>query len=812
MGKKSAFAFMSICLMVWSGEGVKRSAGHAPCENGMADIYPCQEVDLLSHFPLSEIGGGSGSDIWGWTDPLTGTEYALMGRSSGTSFFDLSDPEHPVYLGNLATAASDSSWRDIKVYENFAFIVADFAGTHGMQIFDLTKLRNVASPPATFTEDAHYSGFGSTHNIVINEETGFAFAVGISSGGNDCNGGLHMIDINDPLNPTFAGCFSTDAYTHDAQCVVYQGPDSNYQGKEVCFNCNEDTLTIVDVQDKANPVMISRNDYGGVGYTHQGWLTDDHNYFLLDDELDEDFFGHNTRTLIWDVSDLANPVLVGSHMADVAASDHNQYVHQGHVYQANYRAGLRILRLENLAAAELLEVAYFDTRPASNANGTSGAWSVYPYFASGTVIVSDTTGGFFSLRPYLCTSPALPESLSAVPGGDNTINLTWTGSGHTYRIYRSFGACPSSAPELIAEGVAGTSYQDTTASGGVAYAYQVTAMEETGRCESDPSTCASATTTGVCNASPQFGGLTMVENQGGVNCQLLLSWSAATANCDGPIAYNVYRSTDDNFTPGPANILAEGLTGNQYPDGTALSGITYHYVVRSKDTGNGVEDENLVRVSGTAYGDTTDGPWKTGGEFGDPGMVLASGDHVGWELVGARIHAGDRSFFSTYSDNQCSSLLTPQLRLSDGESSQLSFWSVYEIEDSYDGGVVSLSIDDGLNWTDLPLQPGYPGSFNSGSDACNYKQGTPSFTGTNLNWTSYTADLSAYNGVDVRIRWTFSTDGNLTGEGWYVDDIQISHTQIPGPCETCAFEAALLQWPAVNVLGLVNAINQCTFQ
>ena len=118
-----------------------------PCVNGSAGGFPCDAVDLLEHMPNAIIGGGNGNDIWGWTDPQTGKEYALMGRTSGTSFVDLSDPGIPIYLGNLPTHTSNSSWRDIKVYANHAFIVSEANG-HGMQIFDLTQLRNVTTPPS----------------------------------------------------------------------------------------------------------------------------------------------------------------------------------------------------------------------------------------------------------------------------------------------------------------------------------------------------------------------------------------------------------------------------------------------------------------------------------------------------------------------------------------------------------------------------------------------------------------------------------------------------------------------------------------
>jgi len=192
-----------------------------PCVGGMAGSYPCQNVDLMAFMPLSGIGGGNGNDIWGWTDPLNGKEYAIMGRTNGTAFVDISDPVNPIYLGNLPTHTVNSTWRDIKVYANHAFIVSEASG-HGMQVFNLTQLRNVVSPPVTFSNTAHYNGFGNAHNIAINEATGFAYAVGTST----CSGGLHMVNIQNPTSPTNAGCFSSDGYTHDTQCVVYAGPDT----------------------------------------------------------------------------------------------------------------------------------------------------------------------------------------------------------------------------------------------------------------------------------------------------------------------------------------------------------------------------------------------------------------------------------------------------------------------------------------------------------------------------------------------------------------------------------------------------------
>ena len=380
------------------------------CEGGAADAFSCTDLDLLSFLSVVDLGGRRGvevNDVWGWTDPDSGREYALVGRYDGTSFVDVSDPVNPRYLGDLplTEGATADVWRDIKVYRDHAFIVADGAGAHGMQIFDLTKLRNVRGDPVTFEEDAHYSRIASAHNIVINEETGFAYAVGAGEGGETCGGGLHMINIQDPRAPLFAGCFQDmgtgrqgTGYTHDAQCIVYHGPDEEHQGREICFGANETALSIADVTDKTNPVSLSTATYPNVAYAHQGWIDEDHRYFYSNDELDE--VGGNvaqTRTLIWDVTDLDDPILAREYFADNPSSDHNLYIRGDLMYQSNYVSGLRILDISDRENPEV--EGFFDTVPGSpDAPGMDGSWSNYPFFESGILIVTSGKEGVFILR------------------------------------------------------------------------------------------------------------------------------------------------------------------------------------------------------------------------------------------------------------------------------------------------------------------------------------------------------------------------------------------------------------------------------
>jgi choice-of-anchor B domain-containing protein len=364
-----------------------------PCENGMADGYPCYDYDLLLNMPLSTFSAAEGNDSWGWTDPTTNKEYAIMGLNNGTAFIDITDTNNPVYLGKLPTASVDSSWRDIKVYENHAFIVSE-ATNHGMQVFDLTKLRNVSSAPAVFTEDEKFTEFGSAHNIIINETSGYAYIVGASNFG----GGPIFINIQDPTNPVIEGGFSEGGYSHDAQVITYNGPDTDYAGKEVLIGSNENEVVLADVTDKTNPIIISKISYSNVGYAHQGWFTEDLTYFILGDETDELNFGNNTRTIVFDFTDLDNPAYHFDYFGTTAAIDHNGYVKDNIYYQANYTAGVRMIDVSNAANKEFTEVGFFDTYPNNNSTDFGGVWNVYPYFPSGNIIISDINNGFFVVK------------------------------------------------------------------------------------------------------------------------------------------------------------------------------------------------------------------------------------------------------------------------------------------------------------------------------------------------------------------------------------------------------------------------------
>ena len=400
-----------------------------PCTDGMAGEYPCADMDLYAHVPNSDFGSSSANDIWGWTDPQSGKEYAIVGLRDGAGMVDVTDPANPLILGKIPAATEPSGWRDMKVYDNHVFIVSEASG-HGMQVYDLTQLRGLSEDPERVIEPSlTYTGtedhpLGSVHNIVMNEDSGYAYAVGAG----ECAGGLYTINVQNPMNPVFEGCFDEDGYTHDAQCVTDHGADSDYTGHEICVNSNEDTITVVDMTDKANPIMLGKGEYPTPAYTHQGWFTEDHRYFLADDELDEiQGFVSNTRTIIFDLADLDTPELIGIHDSENTSADHNMYVVGNTLYQANYTSGLRVLDISRVAEGVLVNTAAFDVFPETDAAQFNGAWSVYPFFESGTIVISSMEGGLFVVRPS--SSEMMSLSSFTASESDGAAAVTWSPAG-----------------------------------------------------------------------------------------------------------------------------------------------------------------------------------------------------------------------------------------------------------------------------------------------------------------------------------------------------------------------------------------------
>lgn len=441
---KRLYGMLLVTLVTLPAFGQGITGARQVCDSGSAAGFECSNVDLIAWMdrsqlttePLATDPFGNTiqpsfqmNDMWGWEHDESGRSFLVVGRTNGTAFVEVTDPFNPVFLGELPSSEVDSqgnprhsTWRDMKVYANHAYIVADGAPGHGMQVFDLTQLLTVTDPQV-FSLTNHYTLVSSVHNIVINEDTGYAFAVGMGGGIEPCGSGLHIINLDDPANPEFIGCYAEfgtsrggGGYTHDAHCVVYDGPDDDWSGSEICVNSNEQSVVFTDVTQKQAPSTISVGRYPATEYTHQGWLSDDHRYYFQGDELDEarGTVG-STRTIIWDVQDLDDPVVAGEFFAQRNTIDHNMYVRGHLLFQSQYVDGLRILDISD--AVNPIEVGFFDTHP-SDASVWAGSWSNYPFMKDNMVAATSSTDGLFIMQPASSLVTAiesgqeLPEAVS----------------------------------------------------------------------------------------------------------------------------------------------------------------------------------------------------------------------------------------------------------------------------------------------------------------------------------------------------------------------------------------------------------------
>ncbi len=382
-----------------------------PCQNNSADGYPCQGIDLLARMPLSSFSStpSAANDIWGYVDLDDNREYAIIGLWNGTAVVDVTDPFNPVEIGTISGLGT--TWRDIKVYQFFngaenrwdayAYVVADNVN-QGLQIIDLSDLPNSISLANTYT------GFQRAHNIYLSDvdyttgvtqsdKTAYAYILGSNLDG----GRAHILDLTNPTSPVqTAGSFSASGYVHDASTLIITDTRTadcaGHNPCEIYVDFNENTVDLWDVTDKSAPVQISVTPYDGARYTHSGWWSEDRMFIFIQDELDELFVGHNTRLRVLDISDLTTPFISRVWEGPSSAIDHNGYTRKNHYYMSNYRRGLTLLDVADPNQPQ--HIAYFDTYPADDNGSFSGAWGVYPYLPSGTLLISDISNGLYLLR------------------------------------------------------------------------------------------------------------------------------------------------------------------------------------------------------------------------------------------------------------------------------------------------------------------------------------------------------------------------------------------------------------------------------
>lgn len=369
--------------------------------------YAQQNIDLIGYLPLNNRI----NDIWGYTDSL-GNEYALLGSEVSIYIIDISTPQNPLVLFEIL--GDTSVWRDVKTFEDFAYVSNEGAG--GLLIIDLSDLPHTA--PFQYVSQIDTFDYQTAHNIFIDEN-----GVGYLLGSNISNRGAFMIDLNttNRYAPEFLGLYD-NRYVHDA----YARGDTLYTSEII-----NGTFSIVDVSNKQQPVVLARQTTSRA-YTHNCWLSDDGRYLATTDEKPGAYID------MYDISDLNNIQLLDQYQSNPGDSliPHNTFFKGDYLFTSYYRNGLSLVdaSLKN----NLVEVGFYDTSPFSSSPGFEGNWGVYPYLPSGNVIVSDREEGLFVLAPTYTRASYLAgtvfDTLNNVPLSNAQIEVI----GEPYLKYSQF--------------------------------------------------------------------------------------------------------------------------------------------------------------------------------------------------------------------------------------------------------------------------------------------------------------------------------------------------------------------------------------
>ncbi len=426
---------------------VRKSHGQTDCASGSAGQFPCQNINLHSHLSFSELDDVSvaASDIWGFVDLNTHREYAIIGLSDGAAFVDVTEPANPFVVG--IHSGLPSTWRDIKVHQVYdadagrwrAYAYISTEAQMDLAIFDLSQL------PNSIERIPHTSDHKSAHNVYI-ANVDYTFGVALPgdepvltvAGANLGGGRYRLYTLSNPESPALLS-LSSSGYMHDAASISITDSRKDTQcaanalaSCKVLADFNEESVDIWDISNPDSPDVLSSFTYANATYVHSGWWTEDGRYLLVHDELDESGRGINTTVRVFDMSDLTSPRQIGSWVGPNRAIDHNGFVRGNRYYVSNYAEGLTVLDISDPTSPT--RIARFDTMPSSADSGFFGAWGIYPFLPSGTLIASDINSGLYVLEDNsrqsanggLAFSSA---NYSGVEGESLNIQVNRTGGG-----------------------------------------------------------------------------------------------------------------------------------------------------------------------------------------------------------------------------------------------------------------------------------------------------------------------------------------------------------------------------------------------
>ena len=449
------------------------------CVQGRAGQFPCRNVDLLAQIATERVfdAAGFGGERLGTRGSQRLTRIrsrrpqrwhgGRRGDRPGESARGRHDSRQFVVLAG-SEGLPALRWRQQSVSR--VCLCHDRSSGSGLQVIDLSGLPATAMLATTLSDtSSQHTAFVSNIDYATNVVLPGAEAFLYVAGSDLADGAWRVYSLAGPAQPQFiAAAPPGTEYVHDATSLLITDERTAQCGAghdpcEVYVDFNQNSVDLWDVTDKGAPVRLSSTTYSDVSYTHSGWPSADQRRIFVHDETEEIFDGLNTQIYTMNVDDLLNPFIVASYQGPGTATDHNGYVKDGFLYVSHYRRGLVVFDVSE--PEELREVASFDTflEPAANSAGTDGAWGVYPFFPSGTVVISDISNGLFVLRDAAST---LAQNEGRIGFSSAALQVAEESATARVTVRRNAGTAGAVSVDYATSDLGATAGDDYTATSG----------------------------------------------------------------------------------------------------------------------------------------------------------------------------------------------------------------------------------------------------------------------------------------------------------------------------------------------------------
>ncbi len=694
--------------------------------SGFATAQEFGGVRYLGQF-TPPSGGSYTAGCWGWTDTTSGREYALLGNSCGTAVVEITNVGAMVERDFVPGVCS--SWREIQTHENYAYVVSEGGG--GTQIIDLSYLPDSVHLVQAFTYTSGPNSTIQSHSIHIMD--GYMYLNGCAGA---FSGGIGIFDLANPESPVYRGQYAGN-YIHD--CYVKN--DTIFAAAIYGVG-----IVVIDATVKTAPVPLYNIGYTGAG-THNTSTTVDGAYILSTDEI-----GTTAKTLkIWD---RATSTMVAEYVGSPTAIVHNVFVRDSLAIMAYYTAGIRVVDISDPTAP--VEIGGYDSYPLDDSYDYWGAWSVYPFFPSGKIIIGDMASGMYVVEVNV-DAPFPPSPFGAYSDytSPTTVTLNWTdptqkadGSPLTdfkLHIYRGI--------TYIAEVDSGDeAYTDAGLTTHVNYSYSIRAVTAT-----DSSSVSSSSA--YAGGHPQPKPPTSFQVSDGVATNIL-GW------------INPSRQVDDT----PLNDLAYVLI---YRDGSLIDSVaqssadtgqvrswidssggyhTYYVAVRDNET---PKHYSTQTATGSGFG----GLYSVFHETFDSALTTYQVT-AGWDTTSAiaanGTHSLTESRIGNYPPSSTRSITFPRVILGPDPILRFNHIAIVAFGDI---AYLEISSDNRQTWSTLRV-------YNLVGHAA-----WTDLTADPGDWEPQFFDLASREGDSVNVRFKLVTNPTTERDGWYIDDIYLGTSQ-----------------------------------